>query len=83
MSLPQSLRPEVLRLRTAVDKATSNREQYVDKFCRNVDKDIFELGKEVKGIKNQGLVRAEHLSVHSCMESNIKQQRLTAYMYFS
>ncbi len=56
----------MLRLRTAVDKATSNREQYVDKFCHNVDKDITELGKEVKDIKNQGLVRAD-LYVHSFM----------------
>ncbi len=49
-----------------MDKATSNREQYVDKFCHNVDKDITELGKEVKDIKNQGLVRAD-LYVHSFM----------------
>ena len=45
-----------MRLRTAVDKATSSREQYVDKFCHHLDRDITELGKEVKDIKNQGLV---------------------------
>ena len=52
----QSLRPEVMRLRTAVDKATSSREQYVDKFCHHLGKDITELGRDVKEIKNQGLV---------------------------
>lgn len=45
-----------MRLRAAVDKAASNREQYVDKFCNNLDRDITELGKEVKEIKNQAQV---------------------------
>ena len=45
-----------MRLRTAVDKAASNREKYVDKFCHHLDKDITELGRDVKEIKNQGLV---------------------------
>ena len=45
-----------MRLRAAVDKAGSNREQYVDKFCNNLDRDITELGKEVKEIKNQAQV---------------------------
>lgn len=58
----QSLRPEVLRLRTAVDMATSSREQYVDKFCHHLDKDITELGKDVKDIKNQGVVRLDQFT---------------------
>ena len=45
-----------MRLRAAVDKAAGNREQYVDKFCNNLDRDILELGKEVKEIKNQAQV---------------------------
>ena len=49
-----------MRLRAAVDKAASNREQYVDKFCNNLDRDITELGKEVKEIKNQAQV---HINV--------------------
>ena len=52
----QSLRPEVNRLRTAVDKGTSNREQYVHKFCTQLDKDIAELDKEAKEIKNEAQV---------------------------
>lgn len=45
-----------MRLRSAVDKAVSNRETYVNKFCFNLDKDITELGKEVKEIKTEGQV---------------------------
>lgn len=55
-ALIQSLRPEVNRLRTAVDKGTSNREQYVHKFCTQLDKDIAELDKEAKEIKNEAQV---------------------------
>ena len=52
----QSLRPEVMRLRSAVDKASSNRDKYVDKFCFCLDRDITELAKEVKEVKNQAQV---------------------------
>ena len=52
----QSLRPEVNRLRNAVDKAVSNRERYVDKFCSHLNKDIAELAHEVKDIKNDAQV---------------------------
>ena len=45
------------RLRTSIDKAVSNREQYVDKFCNYLDRDITELGKEVKEIKELSQVR--------------------------
>ena len=50
--LTQSLRPEVTRFHSAVDKAMSNRDQYINKFCSCLDRDILELGKEVKEIKN-------------------------------
>ena len=56
LSLLQSLRPEVSRLRTAVDKGTSNKEQYIHKFCTQLDKDIAELDKEAKEIKNEAQV---------------------------
>lgn len=52
-----------MRLRAAVDKAASNREQYVDKFCNNLDRDITELGKEVKEIKNE----AQVIYMYVCM----------------
>ncbi len=62
--LSQSLRPEVMRLRTVVDKAVSNRETYVNKFCSNLDKDIQELGKEAKEIKNLAQVRKVKGQMH-------------------
>lgn len=52
----QSLRPEISRLRSAVDKAVSNREEYVNKFCSNMNKDVMELSHEVKDIKNDAQV---------------------------
>lgn len=60
-----------MRLRAAVDKAVSNREQYVDKFCNNLDRDITDLGKEVKEIKNQAQVcmqnvHFEFYCIHYC-----------------
>ena len=39
-----------------MDRAVSDREKYVDKFCRCLDRDITELGKEVTEIKNLGQV---------------------------
>ena len=44
------------RLRTAVDKVASNREQCIHKFCTHLDKDIAELDKEAKEIKNEAQV---------------------------
>ena len=35
-----------------MDRAVSDREKYVDKFCNCLDRDITELGKEVTEIKN-------------------------------
>ena len=66
--IPQSLRPEVSRLQTAVDKAVSNREQYVGKFCHHLDKDIVALGQEVTLIKNDSQVcTLEMLFPHICV----------------
>lgn len=69
----QSLRPEVSRLRSAVDKAVSNREQYVDKFCSHLNKDITELSREVKDIKNEAQV---NIFVTSLTVQNYYQQLL-------
>lgn len=43
-------------LRSSVDRVVSQREQYISKFCRHLDRDIAELGKEVKDIKNEAQV---------------------------
>ena len=58
LAIYQTLKPAVTSLRTSVDKAVSSREQYVDKFCRHLDQDITELGKEAKEIKNEAQVHS-------------------------
>ncbi len=51
-----TLKPAVQGLRSSVDRVVSTREQYIDKFCRHLDHDITDLGKEVKDIKNEAQV---------------------------
>ena len=53
LAIFSTLKPAVQGLRSSVDKIMSTREQYIDKFCRNLDRDIMELAKEVKEIKNE------------------------------
>ena len=50
------LKPAVQGLRSSVDRVMSQREQYIDKFCRFLDKDIVALRKELKGLKNEAQV---------------------------
>ena len=64
------MRPAMNGLRMSVDKAVSNREQNISKFCAHLDKDIEELGKEVKEIKNIAQVSGCTLfteTPYSCM----------------
>ena len=63
----QTLRPAVSSLRSSVDKAVSQREQNIQKFCAHLDKDIEDLGREVKEIKNQAQVGL--LRVQACRQS--------------
>lgn len=51
-----TLKPAVNGLRNSVDKGVGQRDQYISKFCRMLDKDIIELGKDVKAIKNEAQV---------------------------
>lgn len=44
-------------MRNAIDKGVSERDANIDKFCTHMDKDIAELGKEVKAVKQEGQVR--------------------------
>ena len=60
----QTLRPAVSSLRSSVDKAVSQREQNIQKFCAHLDKDIEELGREVKDIKNQAQVSLSTLRTY-------------------
>ena len=56
------LKPAVQGLRSSVDRVMSQREQYIDKFCRFLDKDIVALRKELKGIKNEAQVLLLHIN---------------------
>lgn len=50
----KTLRPSIHGVRNAIDKAVSERDANIDKFCNHMDKDIAELGKEVKAVKEEG-----------------------------
>ncbi|CAK8691447.1 unnamed protein product [Clavelina lepadiformis] len=50
----KTLRPSIHNVRNAIDKSVSERDANIDKFCNHLDKDIAELGKEVKLIKQEG-----------------------------
>ncbi|XP_038058161.1 dynein heavy chain 6, axonemal-like isoform X2 [Patiria miniata] len=49
----QTLAPSVTAVRNAIDKAVGERDANVDKFCNHLDKDIAELNKDVKSIKQE------------------------------
>ena len=46
-------------MRNAIDKALAERDANIDKFCTHLDKDIAELGKEVKEVKQEAQVRKD------------------------
>ncbi|XP_039271711.2 dynein axonemal heavy chain 6-like [Styela clava] len=47
----KTLRPTIHNVRNVIDKAVSERDANIDKFCNHMDKDIAELAKEVKAVK--------------------------------
>ncbi|XP_019622649.1 PREDICTED: dynein heavy chain 6, axonemal-like [Branchiostoma belcheri] len=49
----QTLRSTVSGVRNCIDKAVSERDANIDKFCTHMDKDIAELGKEVRTVKSE------------------------------
>ena len=53
----QTLNPSINNVLNCIDKALAEREQNVDKFCSHLDKDVAELFKEVKEIKQEVQVR--------------------------
>ena len=53
---PQTLNPNITTVRNAIDKALTERDSNIDKFCTHLDKDIAELGKEVKEVKQEAQV---------------------------
>ncbi|XP_072261492.1 dynein axonemal heavy chain 6 [Pyxicephalus adspersus] len=48
-----TLKPSVMAVRNAIDKSVGERDGSIEKFCRSLDKDIAELNKEVKEVKQQ------------------------------
>lgn len=52
-----TLKPSVMAVRNAIDKSVGERDGSIEKFCRSLDKDIAELNKEVKDVKQQSQVR--------------------------
>ena len=52
----QTLSPSINNVMNCIDKALADRDANVDKFCSHLDKDITELGKEVKEVKQESQV---------------------------
>ncbi|KAM4706665.1 dynein axonemal heavy chain 6 [Discoglossus pictus] len=48
-----TLKPSITAVRNVIDKAVGERDSSIDKFCRCLDKDIAELNKEVKDVRQQ------------------------------
>ncbi|XP_050398729.1 dynein axonemal heavy chain 6 [Patella vulgata] len=49
----QTLGPSITNVRNAIDKALTERDANIDKFCSHLDKDIAELAKDVKEVKQE------------------------------
>ena len=52
-SVPTPLSASINAVLNCIDKALADRDSNVDKFCTHLDKDIAELGKEVKEVKQE------------------------------
>ena len=50
------MKPSMTAVRNAIDKSLAERDQNVERFCSSLDKDIVELGKEVKSVKQEAQV---------------------------
>jgi len=53
----QSLAPSINSVLNVIDKASAERDLNIKKFCQSLDRDITELGRELKEIKSQANVR--------------------------
>ena len=52
----QTLNPSVSGVRNAIDKSVGERDSNIDKFCNHLDKDILELTKDVRSVKQESQV---------------------------
>ncbi|KAK6493365.1 dynein heavy chain 6 [Huso huso] len=48
-----TLKPSIVAVRNVIDKAVGDRESNITRFCQHLDKDILELNKDVKELKQQ------------------------------
>ncbi|XP_053317654.1 dynein axonemal heavy chain 6 [Spea bombifrons] len=48
-----TLKPSIIAVHNAIDKSVGERDGSIEKFCRSLDKDIAELNREVKEVKQQ------------------------------
>jgi hypothetical protein len=56
----QTLTPSINNVLSCIDKALAERDHNVEAFCSHLDKDIAELMKEVKDVKQEAQVTSCH-----------------------
>ncbi|XP_070535810.1 dynein axonemal heavy chain 6-like isoform X2 [Ptychodera flava] len=88
----QTLNPSVSAVRNAIDKAVGERDANIDKFCNTLDKDIAELNKDVKEIKQESqnpmildanADREKIMSVLAKLQDKMERIQKTAFTYKS
>ncbi|XP_063775637.1 dynein axonemal heavy chain 6 [Pseudophryne corroboree] len=50
-----TLKTSIIAVRNAIDKSVGERDSSIEKFCHSLDKDIAELNKDVKDVRQQSL----------------------------
>nr|XP_015200901.1 PREDICTED: dynein heavy chain 6, axonemal [Lepisosteus oculatus] len=87
-----TLKPSITAVQNVIDKAAGERDANVDKFCQHLDKDILELNKEVKKLKEQAQnpqildISAERSKVKQVldeMQTTIDELQKQAFQYKS
>lgn len=51
-----TLKPSIVAVRNAIDKAVGERDTSITQFCQHLDQDVLELNEEVKEVKQQAQV---------------------------
>ncbi|EDO31800.1 predicted protein [Nematostella vectensis] len=73
LAVYQTLRPTVTAVRNVIDKSLAERDSNIDKFCTCMDKDIVQLGKDVKEVKQ----KAQDPKI---LDSSSKSESIIAYL---
>ncbi|MGH0158034.1 UNVERIFIED_CONTAM: hypothetical protein FKN15_035545 [Acipenser sinensis] len=73
-----TLKPSIVAVRNVIDKAVGDRESNITRFCQHLDKDILELNKDVKELKQQAQIEVldEETDVVAEMYKLIDQYRV-------